>query len=66
MSLFSRWTRSACADNTSLEAGEISVLVVRMSSQVTIVVAGRVTVNSAPHLRSVLLRLLQREADEVR
>ena len=59
MGLFRRWTKKATADNSSVEADGISVQVVRMSSQTTVVVAGRVTVDSSLHLRSVLLRLLR-------
>ena len=45
-------------DNISVKAGEISLNGFRMNSQPTVEVAGCVTVNSSPHLRSVLLRLL--------
>ncbi len=45
-------------DNISVKAGEISLEVVRMSSKPTVEVAGCVTIDSSPHLRSVLLRLL--------
>jgi len=42
------------------ETGEISVHVAPGDTQVTVVVMGRVTVNSSPKLRSALLELLRR------
>jgi anti-sigma B factor antagonist len=45
-------------DNRSVKAGDIGLRVLGMSSQPTVEVAGRVTVNSSSHLRSVLHRLL--------
>jgi anti-sigma B factor antagonist len=42
--------------------GEISIRVVRVGSHSTVTVTGRVTVDSSPHLRSVLLQLLRRGA----
>ena len=47
------------------EAGEISIVVVRAGSQSTVTVTGRVTVDSSPHLRSVLLELLRRPSAQV-
>jgi anti-sigma B factor antagonist len=47
-------------EETRLEAGEITVHVVPGSNQLTVAVAGRTTVDSSPHLRSVLLGLLRR------
>jgi anti-sigma B factor antagonist len=44
------------------DADEITVRVVRANSQSTVTVTGRVTVDSSPHLRSVLLQLLRRGA----
>jgi anti-sigma B factor antagonist len=58
--LFSRGGNSG-SHNTRLEAGEITIRVARTSSQSTVTVAGRVTVDSSPHLRSVLLQLLHRK-----
>jgi anti-sigma B factor antagonist len=52
-------------DKTALEAGEITIRVVRESSHSTVTVSGRVTVDSSPHLRSVLLDLLRRGAEPV-
>lgn len=56
---FRRGNRNAGPHNTALEAGEITIRVVRASSQSTVTVAQRVTVDSSPHLRSVLLQLLR-------
>jgi anti-sigma B factor antagonist len=63
MPLFRRTTGDAGLDNTTLEAGEITIRVVRAISQSTVTVTGRVTVDSSPHLRSVLLQLLGRGAE---
>ena len=63
--LFRRRTSNAGVHNTALEAGEIAIDVVRASPQSTVTVTGRVTVNSSPHLRSVLLELLRQEAEPV-
>ena len=57
MSLFRRWTM-----NHSVKAGEATVEVLRANSELTVAVVGRVTINSSPHLRSVLLDLLCRDA----
>ena len=51
--LFRRWRKNARVEETRLEAGEITVHVVPASNQLTVAVAGRVTVDSSPHLRSV-------------
>jgi anti-sigma B factor antagonist len=60
--LFQRRTSHASPHDTALDAGEISIQVVRASSESTVIVTGRVTVDSSPHLRSVLLQLLRRGA----
>ena len=65
MPLFRRRTRNAGLDTIALDAGEITIRVVRASSQSTVTVTGRVTVDSSPHLRSVLLQLLRRGAGPV-
>jgi anti-sigma B factor antagonist len=57
MALFRRWTK-----NHSVEAGEATIEVLRANSELTVAVAGRVTIDSSPHLRSVLLDLLRRDA----
>ena len=58
--LFHRRTSNAGSHDTALDAGEISIRVVRASSESTVIVTGRVTVDSSPHLRSELLQLLNR------
>jgi anti-anti-sigma factor len=58
--LFGGWGKKAGVEETRLEAGEIAVHVVPGSNQLTVAVAGRTTVDSSPHLRSVLLGLLRR------
>jgi anti-sigma B factor antagonist len=63
--LFRRRTSNAGPHSTALDAGEITIRVVRASSQSTVTVTGRVTVDSSPHLRSALLQLLRRGAEPV-
>jgi anti-sigma B factor antagonist len=58
--VFRRGRENARVEETRLEAGEITVHVVPASNQITVAVAGRVTVDSSPHLRSVVLELLRR------
>jgi anti-sigma B factor antagonist len=60
--LFRRRTSNAGPQKTVRDADEITVRVVRANSQSTVTVTGRVTVDSSPHLRSVLLQLLRRGA----
>jgi anti-sigma B factor antagonist len=57
--MFRRWRKSG-VEEARLEAGEITVHVVPASKQLTVAVAGRVTVDSSPNLRSGLLELLRR------
>jgi anti-sigma B factor antagonist len=45
--------------NSSIEAGEATVRILRASFRPTVAVAGRVTVDSSPHLRSALLELIR-------
>ena len=63
--LFRRWRGNARVEETRLEAGEIAVHVVPGSDQLTVAIAGRVTVDTSPDLRSVLLGLLRRGATPV-
>jgi anti-sigma B factor antagonist len=63
--LFRRWRKKARVEETRLEAGEISLHVMPANKQLTIAVAGRVTVDSSPYLRSALLELLRRGAASV-
>ena len=63
--VFNRWRTNATVEDTRLEAGDIDVRVVPASNQVTVAVAGRVTVDSSPNLRTALLELLRRHAAPV-
>jgi len=58
--VFRRWRKNANVEETRIDAGEITVHVVPASDQITVAVAGRVTVDSSPTLRSALLELLRR------
>ncbi len=58
--LFRRSGKRTEAKETRFEAGEITIHVVPASTQVTVTAAGRVTVDSSPHLRSIILELLRR------
>jgi len=57
--VFRRWRENPRVEETRLEAGEISVQVVPTSELFTVAIAGRTTVDTSPHLRSVLLGLLE-------
>jgi len=57
--VFRRWREDARAEETRLEAGEITIDVIPASKVLTVAVGGRSTVDSSPHLRSVLLGLLR-------
>ena len=57
--VFRRWTGNE-VEETWRHAGEISVHVVPGSNQITVAVAGRVTVDSSPNLRSALLEFVRR------
>jgi anti-sigma B factor antagonist len=59
LTLFRRWRKERRVEEIRVEAGEITVHVVPGSNQLTVAVAGRTTVDSSPHLRSVLLGLLR-------
>jgi anti-sigma B factor antagonist len=61
----SRWRTNVTVEDTPLEAGDITVHVIPASDQITVAVAGRVTVDSSPNLRSALLELLRRNAAPV-
>jgi len=58
-SVFRRWRKACRVEENRLEAGEINVHVVPASNVLTVAVAGCSTVDSSPHLRSVLLGLLR-------
>jgi len=47
------------ADYKQESAGEATIRIVRKDSQVNVAVAGRVTVDSSPYLRSALFELLR-------
>src|SRR5262245_46109338 len=57
MALFRRWTK-----NHAVESDKATGEVLRANSELTVAVAGRVTIDSSPHLRFVLLDLLRRDA----
>lgn len=61
--LFRRKNSDAGLHNPPLDAIAIKIRVVRTASQSTVTVTGRVTVDSSPQLRSVLLQLLLRGAE---
>jgi anti-sigma B factor antagonist len=63
--VFSRWRTNPTVEDTRLETGDITVHVMPASHHITVAVAGRVTVDSSPHLRSALLGLLRRKAAPV-
>jgi len=63
--LFPRWRNNGTAGKIRLNAGQITVHVMPGSDHLTVTVAGRVTVDSSPDLRSVLLDLLRRGAGPV-
>lgn len=58
--LFRRRKKSAGFEETSVDLGEITVHILPGSEQLIVAVAGRVTVDSSPNLRSLLLDLLRR------
>jgi len=60
LAVFRKWREDPKAEETRLQAGEITLQVVRSRELSTVAVAGRTTVDSSPHLRSVLLGLLLR------
>ena len=56
--------RNGAPTNTSFEAGEIAIRVAGSLSQSTVVVTGRVTVESSPYMRTALLELLHRGEEQ--
>jgi anti-sigma B factor antagonist len=60
LAVFRRWRENPSAEETRLQAGEITLQVARSTDLSTVAVEGRVTVDSSPHLRSILLGLLRR------
>ena len=63
--LFRSWRNNGTAGEIRLNAGQITVHVMPGSGRLTVAVAGRVTVDSSPDLRSALLELIRRRADSV-
>ena len=63
--MFPNWRANRGLEETRVEAGEITVHVLPASDRITVSVAGRVTVDSSPGLRSALLELLRRSAAPV-
>lgn len=60
-----RLKRNTELDDGWIEAGEATVRVLRAGPQPTVAVSGRVTTDSSPRVRSVLLALLRRGAGPV-
>ena len=60
MALFWRWRKNAKVEETRVDPDGMTVRVVPGGNQTTVTVAGRVTVDSSPNLRSTLLELLRR------
>lgn len=58
--MFWRRTNNAAVQETRVGAGEITIHVIRGGDRIKVAVAGRVTVDSSPNLRSALLELLCR------
>ncbi len=58
--LFRRRKKNAGFEETSVDLGEITVHILPGSERLIVAVAGRVTVDSSPNLRSLLLDLLRR------
>lgn len=63
--MFRRWTKTGRLEQNQLNAVEITVHAVPESKQLTVIVAGRLTVDSSPSLRSSLIELLRRNAASV-
>jgi anti-sigma B factor antagonist len=63
--MFRRSSKNAAVQDTRLDSGECTVHIVRNDRQLTVVVAGRVSVDSSPDLRSALFALLGRSAAPV-
>ena len=57
--MFRLWRKGPDVSETRLDSGEITLQIVSAGNQITVAVAGRVTVDSSPKLRSTLLELLR-------
>lgn len=53
------WRKSDVADRGSIATDETQIVVAQRASETVVTVAGRVTIDSSPYLRSALLRLLK-------
>lgn len=60
--MFRRWSSNAKLEETRLDTGQATVHVIPGSKQLSVAVAGRVSVDSSPDLRSALLEVLSRTA----
>jgi anti-sigma B factor antagonist len=60
--LLRKWRTPAAVQETRIDGGELSLYILPATSHVTLAVAGRVTVDSSPNLRSALLDLIRRGA----
>jgi anti-sigma B factor antagonist len=60
MGVFFKTASNSEPETAFHHVGEISIRVVGAGSQSTVTVTGRVTIDSSPHLRSLLLQLLRR------
>jgi len=65
VSLFSRSIKSNPKSGGAIDAGEATIRIVRNGSSANVAVAGRVTVDSSPFLRSALFELLRRGTDRL-
>ena len=61
MALLHRWTKNGRGKNALVEAGEATVRILRTSSPPTVAIAGHVTVDSSPRLRSILQQLIRED-----
>jgi len=60
--VFRRWTKKASLEKTWLDTGVITVHAIPGNEQLCVEVAGRLSVDSSPDLRSALLELLRQSA----
>ena len=65
MAVFPKWRANTSVEETRHGAGEITVHAIPADNQITVAVAGRITVESSPSLRSALLELLRRSTAPV-
>jgi anti-anti-sigma factor len=58
----SAWSFTLIEEDAAVRVGDTTVRIDRSNLEPTVVVTGRVTVDSSPHLRSVLFGLIQKNA----